>query len=135
MSFFTWKDEYSVGIREIDDQHKKLVAMINELHQALANGKGRDVLGNILQQLIDYTGYHFSSEERLMEKYDYPDYVDHKQIHARLTDKVLELQKEFESSDVKRSIEVARFLQDWLNKHILQTDKAFGPFLTKKGVS
>lgn len=135
MSFFTWKDEYSVRIREIDDQHKKLVAMINELHQALATGKGRDVLGNILQQLIDYTRYHFSSEERLMEKYDYPGYVEHKEIHARLTDKVLELQKEFESSDVKRSIEVARFLQDWLNKHILQTDKAFGPFLTKKGVS
>jgi hemerythrin len=135
MSVFAWKAEYSVGIRQIDDQHKQLVAMINDLHEAMAEGKGRDILGEILAKLIVYTKEHFASEEALMEKHGYPDFPSHKVAHAKMTKKVMELQKEFEASDVKHSIEVGRFLQQWLNKHILETDKQYSSFLHKKGVS
>lgn len=135
MSVFVWKEEYSVGIQEIDEQHKKLVVMINDMHKALAEGLGRTILGDILRELVAYTKYHFSSEEALMEKHGFPDFPSHKVAHAKMTEKVLALQKEYEQSDVKRSIEVAKFLQDWLNRHILETDKKYSSFLTKKGVS
>lgn len=135
MSVFAWKAEYSVGIGEIDDQHKQLVAMVNDIHEAMAEGKGRDILGEILTKLITYTKQHFASEEALMEKHGFPDFPAHKVSHAKMTKRVLELQKEFEQSDVKHSIEVARFLQQWLNKHILETDKQYSSFLKNKGVS
>lgn len=135
MAVFAWKQEYSVGIREIDEQHKKLVAMVNEIHQAMAEGKGREVLDDILKRLVDYTQYHFGSEEALMEKYGFPDFPSHRLAHAKMTQKVLELHRECAGSEVKHSIEFARFLQQWLNKHILETDMQYSAFLTKKGVS
>ncbi|MDA3786591.1 MAG: bacteriohemerythrin [Deltaproteobacteria bacterium] len=135
MTVFAWQEEYSVGIREIDEQHKKLVAMVNDMHQALAQGKGREILGAILNKLIAYTQYHFGSEEALMEKYAFPDFPAHRLAHTSMSTKVLALHKEFAGSDIKRSIEVARFLQQWLNKHILETDKQYSSFLKKKGVS
>lgn len=70
-----------------------------------------------------------------MEKYGYVDFPSHKVAHTKMTKKVMEMQKEFEESDIKHSIEVARFLQQWLNKHILETDKKYSSFLKKKGVS
>ncbi len=135
MSVFVWKEEYSVGIREIDEQHKHLVAMVNDIHAALAEGKGRDVLGGILDKLMTYTVQHFAKEEALMEKHGFPDFPAHRQAHSMMTKKVLALRKEFDSSEVKRSIEVARFLQQWLNKHILETDMKYSSYLHKKGVS
>jgi hemerythrin-like metal-binding protein len=135
MTVFVWKQEYSVGIREIDEQHKKLVAMVNEIHQALAEGKGREVLDDILIRLVDYTQYHFGSEEALMEKHGFSDFPSHRTAHAKMTQKVLELHRECQGSEVKRSIEFARFLQQWLNKHILETDMQYKAFLNKKGVS
>ncbi len=135
MTVFAWQEEYSVGIREIDEQHKQLVAMVNDMHQALAQGKGREILGDILNKLIAYTQYHFGSEEALMEKYGFPDFPAHRQAHASMTAQAQALHEEFAGSDIKRSIEVARFLQQWLNKHILETDKKYSSFLKKKGVS
>ena len=135
MSVFSWKEEYSVGIAEIDTQHKKLVAMVNDIYQAMGEGKGRKVLGDILQRLIAYTQEHFRTEEALMDKYDFSEAASHKVTHAKMTQKVLELQKQFEESEVKHSIEVAKFLQDWLNRHILETDMKYSSYLTKKGVS
>jgi hemerythrin len=135
MAVFAWKEEYSVGVREIDEQHKRLVAMVNDIHVALAAGKGKDILGEILEKLIAYTQSHFVSEEALMAKYDYADLPSHKVAHVKMTKKVLELYKEFAQSDVKHSIEVARFLQQWLNKHILETDMKYSSLLKKKGVS
>lgn len=134
MAVFTWKEEYSVNIREIDDQHKVLVGMVNELHEAMAKGKGKEVLGKILARLIDYTAKHFAVEEKMMLQHEYPEYQDHKAKHDKMAGKVLALQKEYQQGKLQLSIEVSTFLQDWLNKHILGTDKKYSPFLNAKGV-
>ncbi len=131
---FPWSDAYSVKIGVIDMQHKNLVRIINELHQALVEGHGKDQLGKALASLIKYTQVHFHTEEVFMESHRYPDYINHKTEHERLTETVLEFQRKFERSEVGLTIEVMGFLKDWLSRHIMGSDKRYGPFLNSKGV-
>jgi len=134
MAFFDWKEEYSVNIREIDHQHQKLVAMINELHEAMGKGKGREALGSILKDLMSYTKTHFATEERLMKSHGYPDYEIHKAKHNKMTEGVLRNIAKFESQELTNLIEVFQFLKDWLQKHIMQTDMGYSGFLNSKGI-
>ncbi|MEW6219265.1 MAG: bacteriohemerythrin [Thermodesulfobacteriota bacterium] len=129
-----WKNEYSVNIREIDDQHRQLVSMINELDRAMLQGQGKQALGTILGSLISYAGSHFATEERLMRQHGFPGYEEHAGKHAKMTEKVLDLARQHEAGRPALTIEVMKFLQDWLDKHILGTDKKYGPFLNAKGV-
>jgi len=130
-----WKDEYSVGIRQIDEQHKRLVRLLNELHQAMCEGKSREVMTGILSQLVDYTKGHFAAEERMMQGYLFPGYAAHKVEHDQLTKTVLKFQQEVTSGKAVMSIDVMDFLKNWLRNHILATDQKYGPFLKSKGVS
>lgn len=134
MALFTWKDEYSVNIREIDDQHKQLVNMVNELHEAMMQQRAKDVLGSILNKLVSYCASHFATEERLMQTHGYPDFTDHKAKHDKMTAKVLALQSDLKAGKMNLTIEVSQFLKDWLDKHILGTDKKYSAHLNAKGV-
>ncbi|MGD1101873.1 MAG: bacteriohemerythrin [Terriglobia bacterium] len=131
---FPWSDTYSVQIGIIDMQHKNLVNIINELHQAMVEGQGKQQLGSILSNLIKYTQVHFKTEENFMESHRYPEYTNHKSEHDHLTKTVLEFQDKFQKNEVGLTIEVMGFLKDWLSKHILGSDKKYGPFLNAKGL-
>jgi hemerythrin len=135
MAFFDWKPEYSVNIREIDQQHQKLVAMLNELHEAMAKGEGREALGPVLKELADYTRTHFANEERLLKRHGYPDYEVHKKKHEKMAAAVLQNVAKFDANESTNLIEVFQFLKDWLKKHIMHTDMAYSGFLNGKGVS
>jgi hemerythrin len=134
MDFIKWKAEYSVNVEVIDDQHKKLIGLINQMADAMSIGRGRDVLGTVLTELVDYTVYHFKTEERLFQQYGYPEYKKHKKIHAALTAKTRELKESFDGGNRQLSVDVMLFLSNWLNNHILEVDKKYGPFLNSKGV-
>jgi len=134
MALLNWKDEYSVNIKEIDDQHKKLVEMINELHEAMVQKKAKEVLGGVLSKLVSYAATHFANEERLMQGNGYPEFAGHKEKHEKMTAKVIALQKDWQAGKAALGIEVSQFLRDWLDKHILGTDKKYAPFLNSKGV-
>ncbi len=134
MSVLTWKEEYSVHIAAIDEQHKQLVGMINMLHDAMSEGKGKAVLDRLLGKLVAYTQNHFAAEEGLMRHHGYPGYEEHKAKHDRMTARVLTLQKTSLAGKASISFDVADFLQDWLKKHILGTDKKYCTFLSEKGV-
>lgn len=135
MALVNWSDEYSVHVVEIDDQHKKLVGIVNELHDAMIQGKAKSVLSNVLSELIDYTLYHFSTEEKFFDKYDYPEAAVHIEQHQNLVEQVADLQKKYESGEKVLTIDVMNFLRDWLHDHIIGSDKKFGPFLNSKGVN
>lgn len=135
MSIITWSDELSVGVEAFDNQHKRLVALINELHDAMSTGKGSTVLGRILSELADYTVYHFRAEEAVFEKYEYPGFSSHRESHGELTRQVLDFKDRFEAGQAVLSIEIMRFLTDWLTDHILGADKAYTAFLNGKDVS
>ncbi|MBI4848457.1 MAG: bacteriohemerythrin, partial [Nitrospirae bacterium] len=89
MSLVTWEETMSVNVKEIDDQHKKLISLINELHEGIQSGEEKNILGDVLEELINYTRYHFSAEERRMKQFSYIGYLEHKIEHDDLTDKVM----------------------------------------------
>ena len=134
MSLMSWKESYSVNISQIDQQHKKLVELINALHDAMAMGKAKEMLDKILNDLVSYCAGHFKLEEQLMAANDYPDFQEHKEKHDKMTAKVLSLKKEVAAGKKMISIEVMKFLEQWLDKHILGTDRQYAPFLNAKGV-
>jgi len=134
MAIIQWNENLSVGIDVFDRQHKKLIDLINQLNDAMSVGKGKDVLGKILTELINYTQYHFSAEEKLFGQYAYPEAQAHIREHVNLTQKATDLKKAFDSGKTIISVQTMDFLKDWLNNHILKTDKKYGPFLNSKGV-
>jgi len=129
-----WKEDYSVGVAEIDRQHKKLIDMINTLHQAMSQGKGKQVVDAVLADLVNYCATHFKAEEKLMADAGYPELENHREKHQKMTQKVLALQAEVKAGKKTITMEVMRFLEQWLDKHILGTDKKYGPYLNAKGI-
>ncbi|MBI2568602.1 MAG: hemerythrin family protein [Candidatus Schekmanbacteria bacterium] len=134
MPFLNWSSKLSVGVELIDTQHKKLIDLINTLHDAMMARKGRDVLGQVLTDLIDYTKAHFSAEEKLMGAHAYPASADHFAKHKDLVNQVVALQKRFAGGDLTLTLDVMTFLKDWLNNHILGTDFKLGEYLKTKGI-
>lgn len=129
-----WKDSYSVGVAEIDKQHKKLIDLINNLTQAMSQGKGKEAVNTVLGELVSYCATHFSKEEKLMTETGYPELADHKEKHRKMTQKVLALQADVKAGKKSVTIDVMRFLEQWLDKHVLGTDKQYGPHLNAKGI-
>ncbi len=129
-----WEDKYSVNIRDIDAQHKKLFDLVNELFDAMRTGKGREALGGVLDELIRYTDYHFSAEERLLESISYPGFGNHKTAHELLTRKAKKLKQAFDEGNRMISMDLMNFLRDWLNVHILEEDKKYSYAVAGRGI-
>ena len=134
MALVTWQSHYSVNIKEIDKQHQQLVNIMNDLHDGMKQGKGKEVLSNVLDELINYTAFHFKSEEALFDKYSYPETSVHKRQHADLVQQVLEFKENFNSGKKILTMEVMDFLKEWLTNHIARSDKNYTAFLNSKGV-
>jgi len=129
-----WSQSLSVSIAEIDEQHKKLIAMINDLGAGMKAGKGKEVLGPVLNKLISYTGEHFTYEERLFDQHGYAAKASHKLEHTNFVKKIADFKKGFEAGTAMVSIDVMNFLSDWLKNHIMKTDMSYSQFLNGKGV-
>lgn len=135
MALIIWKEAYSVNIAEIDNQHKKLIELINNLHDAMITGKAKEEMSKILSGLVDYTLYHFATEEKIFDQYDFPGSKAHKKQHNDFIEQVAALQKKHEDGERVLTIDVMNFLRDWLNDHIMGSDKkGYGPYLNSKGV-
>lgn len=134
MVLMEWEDRLMVNIKALDDQHKKLIGLINKLHDAMTTGKSKNVLDEILSELVNYTILHFANEQALLQKYGYPDFVQHKKEHDDLTRKTIELRDSLNSDKGVIGVEVMSFLKEWLNKHILGTDKKYTVYLNGKGI-
>ena len=135
MPLMEWNEKLSVGITQFDNEHKVLVGMVNDLFDGVQAGRGKDLLGPILDGLINYTKTHFANEERFMTLHKYPNFEAHKAEHDALAKQVLDVQAKYKSgASAALSMEVMNFLKNWLVKHIMGTDKTYGPFLNSKGV-
>jgi len=135
MTYISWDEKFSISFKMIDEQHKTLVDLVNNLHVAMAVGKGKQIISKVLQSLVDYTVNHFSTEEKFMIRYNYPWYLAHKAEHRNFIDRVSEFQKGYNDGKLSLSIEVMAFLKDWLVNHILNTDQKLGAFLNEKQAS
>ncbi len=134
MALITWTEDFSVGVVEIDNQHKKLVNMINELHHAMAEGKGNMNVGDIINRLVDYSVYHFKTEEKYFDKFNYPETEAHKKIHSDFVKKVSIFKGEFDNNEVMLTIDVLNFLSNWLREHILGEDMDYSDFFIENGL-
>jgi hemerythrin len=134
MALINWNDNLSVKVTEFDEQHKKLIGMVNNLHSAMGAGKSREIMDSVLTGLVDYTVNHFAAEEKLMQMYGYPSFAKHKAEHDALTKQVSDIVSKFKEGKSVVTIELMNFLKDWLTKHIQGTDKQYGPFMNSKNV-
>lgn len=130
---FEWTDEYSVGIDEIDEQHKVLFELINRLFHAAVNRDGREAHAEILDTLIDYTRTHFQLEENLMAAACYADLDAHREEHARFVAKMEAVAQKFLVEEKNVTFELINFLKHWLREHILETDKQYAAVLASNG--
>ncbi len=131
-----WSDEkYSTGIEEIDNQHKELISIVNELHQSYINNNAKDKINDIFKRLIDYTDYHFKTEEELMKEHNFYDYYNHKKSHDTFKEKVLNYQKRYFHNTEHRENEesifsnIIVFLVNWISVHIREVDKLYVPYI------
>ncbi len=131
--FVEWSDALSVGIEEIDEQHKVLVELVNRMHQAIHARRGSDVVKGILAELVDYTRIHFAVEESLMRILDYPGYEAHKIAHEALYRHVIQLQEKVETGRTAIGFELMHFLKNWLTKHIMEQDMNYSAFFLSAG--
>lgn len=133
MSLFEWNETYSVGINKLDEQHRNLVTMINDLYDAMRIGQGKILIQQILDKMTHYTVTHFESEETLFDKYNYPDTEKHKKEHKEFVNTVLDFKEKYDKGSILLSVKLLNFLRDWLLNHIQGSDKDYGPFLQSKG--
>ena len=132
MTFMPWSDDYSVALDEVDKQHKWLFDATNRLHDETTKAvHSRQVIGEIIEGLMDYTMNHFIMEEELFQRYAYPQAQTHKAQHDKFTATILHTLTDFESGAAVEG-EVLETLKNWLVQHILKTDTAYVPFLKEK---
>lgn len=134
MALFEWNENFLINIESIDVQHKKLVDLVNELHDCMKHGKGKEVINQVLEELITYTKYHFKTEEEYFVKYNYSETKEHIKAHQEFIDKVMQFVDQHQKSKLI-SITVFNFLVEWVRNHILQVDKRYSEFLKSKGVN
>ena len=134
MPLMTWNENLSVGVNAIDVQHSKLVAILNELYDAMMQGRAKDVTGPLLRKLINYTRDHFAAEEAMMTSAKYNGLAAHRYEHEKLTKQVQEYAARFERGEVAVNIDLLKFLRNWLTGHIQNSDRAYGPCLKEHGM-
>jgi hemerythrin-like metal-binding protein len=130
MQLLKWEDRFSVGIREFDLHHKILFEMINSLILARENEHNQAAIGSTLEQLIQYTIFHFTAEESTMAYFGFEGLEAHKVEHAKLLEKVRTYQKDFKAGKKISIDDLLDFLAAWLLDHTLGIDQEYGPFLS-----
>lgn len=136
MALLSWGSLFETKITEIDNQHKKLVDLLNQVHDAVQKKKGQEIMAKALTDLVNYTKSHFDTEEKYMKQYGYPEFEQHLKQHQDLSKKVADFQQKYakSSNDPLLVQELSIFLKSWLTNHIVGTDKKYAPFLLSKGL-
>jgi hemerythrin-like metal-binding protein len=129
MAFFEWTDKLAIGVELIDSEHKKLIAAINDFYNAVHKGDDEAAIRKAVGHLVYYVKTHFSDEEGLMEKCNYPHLAHHRKMHEMLTKRVAQYSEKLQKGEKILSHDMAIFLKGWLENHIAETDNKIGDFL------
>ena len=126
MALVAWNEAFSVGNAILDSDHRILINLLNQLHDAVDTGQSRDVVGSVVNVLVEYTEHHFRREEALMSAAGYPHLAEHQQTHAALEERVRHIRDRWAAGE--RTVldeEMLAFLKKWLTEHILGADKSY----------
>ncbi len=124
-----WVAEYEIGHSKIDSEHKKLVDIINDFYDAFASSQEHERIGKVINELVNYTIFHFTAEEELFKNSTYPDTEEHLKKHLNFVNKLKEYHKEVASGNMTSSYDMVTFLRDWLIIHIKNTDVTYLPYI------
>jgi hemerythrin-like metal-binding protein len=130
-----WTERISVGVKDIDDQHKHLIGIANKLIRALHSGLADKMVAPIIRSLREYTVYHFRDEEKFMRDMGFPHLAEHHREHQALTARVKEYQDALYRKQDIRPTEIRDFIKDWLINHILRSDGRIADFVREEGKS
>ncbi|WP_210396335.1 bacteriohemerythrin [Motiliproteus sediminis] len=133
MSRYLWRDEYAMGDAEVDAQHRKLFALLDQLYEAVCVGEGQDAVGGVLEELLAYTREHFHQEEVVMREIQYPGLEQHQREHEKLMAEVRHQLETFRRGERIVSIELLEFMNNWLGNHILKSDRLVSDFISGRG--
>ncbi len=120
-----WSEKLKIGIKEIDEQHQMLFKIANTVFDMIGQNPTKDQLAEVIGQLLDYTVYHFSTEEKYFGEFKYDKSEEHTAYHNSFETKVLELQNKYPDNNLELAIEIADFLENWLVEHIMHSDKEY----------
>lgn len=120
-----WEEEYSVGIEELDDQHKRMFATINELLEIINSGTSEKDLSNIIESLINYKIFHFATEEKYFKEFNYEGAEEHIQKHQEFNTKLMSLKEKHPTYTIEFAFDLVNFLEDWLIEHLMVTDHKY----------
>ena len=134
MAIVSWNESYSVKVGELDGHHQKLFSLINTLHDAMRQGKGRTVIGQIVAELSDYVDFHIKAEEAMLDKAKYPALAGHRVEHRRFVAKVADFRKDLDAGTTGNSVAVLEFLTHWLGDHIKKLDRSYSATLNASGI-
>ncbi|MDG4596639.1 MAG: bacteriohemerythrin [Candidatus Contendobacter sp.] len=132
--YIPWSDDLSVGLQEIDEQHKILIGLINSLYsESILKKADQSTVDSIINELKQYTIIHFSVEESLFRLFDYPYTEAHQKQHDSLKEELAKVHRKFKDGEPV-NIELMSFLRRWIKNHILMEDKKYAPFFLEKGL-
>ena len=120
-----WKKEYSVKVKEIDIQHKKIFVLINDLNKAIINKNFSETLRKIIDGLVDYSIYHFETEEKYFKKFNFEYSDEHKKEHESFKKKITGIIKKIDNNEMEISFELVDFLEDWIINHVTGSDQKY----------
>jgi hemerythrin-like metal-binding protein len=132
MAFFEWKDEFSGGIEPIDEQHKVIVRLMNELFEVIRTGKDGLEIKGVFVELLKYSNYHFSLELRLFERYHYEGEAAHRREHEHFIERIKDLMVSDYLTDRNVPLETLHYLRSWFRDHMLKTDMDYCRFFSFK---
>jgi hemerythrin len=140
LELIPWDKKYALGVEIIDNQHKRLFALTNELYEKCRLGESavHDQFIKTLHSMVDYVVMHFSTEEKIMVQIQYPRIAEQKEQHGGFTRKILEESQKFESGKHGVPLDLVHFLRDWIISHIAVFDKVLADYihyLKKSGVT
>ena len=133
-NFLVWSDEYSVGIKAMDADHKRLLNLINNLKAGMLCNTGEEFERHNLEELVSYTRTHLANEEALLKEHGYPDYEGHKAQHDQMVSYVESFVRKYNDKGSAILPEIADYLTLWLTQHINVTDKKYSEHLQQRGV-
>jgi hemerythrin len=120
-----WDDKYSVGVEEIDNQHKRMFSVINELLDAIADNSTEEHLGHIIESLVQYKIFHFETEEKYFKEFNYDGAEDHIDKHRVFNEKLVALKEKYPNYTIEFAFELVDFLEDWLINHLMVVDQKY----------
>jgi len=127
MALMTWTNELSVNVPQMDEQHRRLFELTNQLHDAVLKKRGSGMLQALFAQVVQTTATHFAAEERFMQQIRFRGIDKHKAQHDAWTTQMQELKTRIEAGAATVSLDVVQFLKDWMLTHLLESDRLYAP--------